>query len=656
MSIQTAAQPPRAITAKATPLARERWSERAFGKDWKTAWPFILPLLILMFAIIGWPVVKAVSLVFTRTVGFQTGPFVGLQNIANLIHNPDYPASIKVTVLFTFWSVFFKYWVGLVAALVLTSNIRFRNVLTGLVLIPWIIPEVVKALAWRTLYAPQFGGLNLVLQRLHIISQGVPWLGDPHLALPSIIVVDVWGGIPFFVIVLLSGIKALDHEQYDAAAIDGANAFRRFLHITLPGLRYVTIVCCLLSSIWTFNNFGLVYLLTSGGPGTATQVYSIFAYRAISGFLYSQGTTIALSMAPFIAIAVIFLGRYMMSGGRYEEVGNVPGLFRAIGLPFRLLFRGLGRAVMAIIDAAETGILAVAAGLGRVLGRPDGTGLLGRRAAGRALLTAGSVVLAAVLVFELFPFYWMIITAFKSENQIEGGINILWPQPWTIDHFTFMWQQTDFPIWLRNTVQVAIVATAVSVVAAALGGYALVRLRWRGARSLSVIVLITYLIPGIMLLIPMYKILTELHLNNSIKALMVTYPFFILPFCTWLLMGYYRSIPEEMEEAAQIDGCSRFGAFYRVVLPLVKPALLATALFAITASWNEFLFAFALIFSDTSKTLPVGLAQMILGDIYPYGNMMAASIMMTIPVVIMYVFGQRYMIAGLTAGSVKGGG
>jgi multiple sugar transport system permease protein len=219
-----------------------------------------------------------------------------------------------------------------------------------------------------------------------------------------------------------------------------------------------------------------------------------------------------------------------------------------------------------------------------------------------------------------------------------------------------MLSQTDFPIWLKNTVSVAVVTTAVSVVAAALGAYALVRLRWRGARTFSVVVLITYLVPGIMLLIPMYKILSELHLNNSIKALMATYPSFILPFATWLLMGYYRSIPEELEEAAQMDGCSRMAAFFRVVLPLVKPALLATALFAITASWNEFLFAFAFIFSDTSKTLPVGLAQMVLGDIYPYGNMMAASIMMTVPVVLLYVLGQRYMVEGLTAGSVKGGG
>jgi multiple sugar transport system permease protein len=250
----------------------------------------------------------------------------------------------------------------------------------------------------------------------------------------------------------------------------------------------------------------------------------------------------------------------------------------------------------------------------------------------------------------------MVITAFKPEQQISLAYSILWPTPWTWEHFTYMWTQTDFPIWIKNTVSVAVVVTALSVVAASLGAYSMVRLRWRGARFLSVIVLITYLVPGIMLLIPMYKILSDLHLNNSVTGLMATYPSFILPFCTWLLMGYYRSIPEELEEAALIDGCNRLGAFFRVVLPLVKPALLATALFAITASWNEFLFAFTFIFSDANKTLPVGLAQMILGDVYPYGNMMAASIMMTVPVVIMYIVGQRYMVAGLTAGAVKGGG
>jgi multiple sugar transport system permease protein len=655
LQTETAAQRVKALGA-ARPARHGAWASRTFGADWQTALPFMLPMVILLFGVVGWPLLQAVLLVFTRTVGFKTGPFVGLANFGNLMHNAEYFNSLKVTLQFAVSAVFIKFWLGLLVALILATNIPGRNILTALVLIPWVIPEVVKALIWRSLYDPQFGGINLLLVRLHLSNGGISWLGDPHLALPAVTAVQIWGGVPFFIVVLLSGIKALDAEQFNAAAIDGANAFRRFLHITLPGLRYVIIVCCLLSFIWTFNGFGLIYLLTAGGPGNATQLYAILAYRAITGFLYSQGTAIALSTAPVLAVVIAVLGRYMMTTGNEPPSGELPGVVRAVVTPFALFFRGLGWVVMRIVEVLELAVLGLATLLRHAVGRGDKASVFGQRGNARAMRIASVLILAVVLIFELFPFYWSIITAFKPEAQIEEAVNIFWPKPWTVEHFQYMLSQTDFPTWLKNTVAVAVVTTAISVTAAALGAYALVRLRWRGARTFSVLVLITYLVPSIMLLIPMYKILSDLHLNNSVKSLMVTYPSFILPFATWLLMGYYRSIPEELEEAAQMDGCSRFSAFFRVVLPLVKPALMATALFAITASWNEFLFAYAFIFSDTAKTLPVGLAQMVFGDVYPYGNMMAASLMMTIPVVLMYTLGQRYMVEGLTAGSVKGGG
>ena len=205
-----------------------------------------------------------------------------------------------------------------------------------------------------------------------------------------------------------------------------------------------------------------------------------------------------------------------------------------------------------------------------------------------------------------------------------------------------------------NTVQVAVVTCIVSVLVGALGAYALVRLRWRGTRVLSTAILFTYLMPTVMMFIPLYRIFTELRLINTLGALMVAYPTFGLPFATWLLMGYYRSLPRELEEAALIDGAGYFQAFFRIILPLMTPALMAVALFAITAAWDEFLFAYVFITSESLRTLPVGLGMMVIGDIFPWGQMFAASIMTTIPVVIIYALAQRYMVQGLSAGSVKG--
>ena len=175
------------------------------------------------------------------------------------------------------------------------------------------------------------------------------------------------------------------------------------------------------------------------------------------------------------------------------------------------------------------------------------------------------------------------------------------------------------------------------MLAASLGAYAMVRLRWRGASTLATAVMVANLMPGALMVIPMYLILSQLHLINTHWALLVTYPTFVLPFATWMMMGYYRSIPEEIEDAAMIDGCNRLQAFFLVVLPLVRPALLAVALLAFTASWNEFLYAFTFLRSRELYTLPVGLSQLIVGDIQPWGLLMAASLLTAIPVAAVYM-------------------
>jgi multiple sugar transport system permease protein len=248
----------------------------------------------------------------------------------------------------------------------------------------------------------------------------------------------------------------------------------------------------------------------------------------------------------------------------------------------------------------------------------------------------------------------VVITAFKSDTQIRQFDSVFWPSPWTTDHFRYMLDETAFPRWFWNTVQVAVVSTLISVFVAAFGAYALVRLRWRGAGTMSTMILFAYLMPTVMLFLPLYRIFTELHLINRLGVLMVAYPAFGLPFACWLLMGYYRSIPKELEDASLLDGANHFQTFWRIILPLTLPALLTVALFAITSAWNEFLFAFVFITPESAQTLPVGLGKMVIGDIFPFGNIFAASIMMAVPVTLIYALAQRFMVEGLTAGSVKG--
>src|SRR5256885_1438058 len=263
--------------------ARPGWfkaSTRILGRDWPIGWLFFLPTALLLFGLIGYPFLRALYLSFFNVVGVREGAFVGLQNYANLWSDDFFRRSIITTSEFTLFSEIFKFSLGLCVALLLHNLPRWGSVIGGLVLLPYIIPEIVRALAWRILLDPLFGALNYILVNvLHVMGKGPSWLADTSSALPSVITVNVWSGIPFFVILLLAGLKSIDKEVYEAAAVDRANAWRRFLHVSLPGLRYVIIVAVLLSTIFTFNSFTLTYLLTGGGPGGATRVYAILAYE-----------------------------------------------------------------------------------------------------------------------------------------------------------------------------------------------------------------------------------------------------------------------------------------------------------------------------------------------------------------------------------------
>jgi multiple sugar transport system permease protein len=641
------------------PVASRPWfkqSQRMLGRDWPTAYLFVLPTVLLLFGLIGYPFVRALVLSFHNVVGNRLGNFVGFDNYVNLWKDDFFVRAVGVTIAFTFFSVLFKFVVGLSAALLLHNLPRWGSVLGGLILLPYIIPEVVRALAWRVILDPLFGAGNYILVRvLHLMDKGFPWLGDPNTALPSVILVNIWAGMPFFIILLVAGLKSIDKELYDAASVDGANAWRRFLHITLPGLRYVILVATLLSTIFTFNGFTLTYLLTGGGPGGATRVYPILAYEyAVQALRYSSGVAVAMTVAPFLFTLILFLGRFMM---RREDVARLDGdegsVWRAVMVvlwPLRMLARG----ALAIFWAINGGVELVLSVVTGVFRRANASSLLSREANRGIGTTIMYVLIGALILFELFPFYFIFVTSFKSNLQIQQVTSMFWPEPWTLVQFETLFRQTAFASWYRNTIVVAGCATLISVFVASLGAYGLVRLKWHGSGLLGTSVLISYLMPAVLMFIPMYVILAELKLINTLWSLMITYPSVVLPFATWLMMGYYRSIPEELEDAAMIDGCNRFQAYYKVVLPLVRPALLAVALFAVTQAWNEFLYAYMFLRSNDVFTLPVGLNQLIVGDVQPWGQLMAASLLTAVPVVIIYMLGQRFMVAGLTAGSVKG--
>jgi multiple sugar transport system permease protein len=263
-------------------------------------------------------------------------------------------------------------------------------------------------------------------------------------------------------------------------------------------------------------------------------------------------------------------------------------------------------------------------------------------------------VLVGLAIVVLFPFYWMTVTSFKNEEQMRSLISMFWPKPLVGENYEQLLSKTDFVKWYGNSATVAISSTLLATAVGTIGAYALARLRFLGRGFMASATLITYLVPPSILFIPLYAQMRNLGLANSLGGLIAAYPSFTVPFVTWLLMGYFESIPEELEEAAMIDGATRFGAFYRVVLPLSAPGVLAAGLYAFTQAWNEFLYALVFITDGKLRTLPVGLASFITGDVYGWGYLMAGAVLTTLPVIAAYIYLQKYMVDGLTAGSVKG--
>jgi ABC-type glycerol-3-phosphate transport system permease component len=262
--------------------------------------------------------------------------------------------------------------------------------------------------------------------------------------------------------------------------------------------------------------------------------------------------------------------------------------------------------------------------------------------------------LIAFTLVILVPFWWIASMSFKTYEQIQFAVSIYVPRPFTWENYTGLWTDTRFPLWLQNSLITAVVVTAITTVVATLSGYAVARLRFPGRQSVASLILILYLVPPALLFIPLYRVLAELGATNHLASLFLSYPTFTVPFCTWLLIGFFKALPAELEEAAFVDGASRTAALTRVLLPLAAPGIVASAIFAFTLSWNEFLYALVFIQDERTITVPVGLNLLIYGDVFHWGQLMAASVITTIPVVALYMFIHRWMVEGLAAGSVKG--
>ena len=288
-----------------------------------------------------------------------------------------------------------------------------------------------------------------------------------------------------------------------------------------------------------------------------------------------------------------------------------------------------------------------------------GSAQAGRRSIGRGWMIATYVGLVFFLLWTLVPFLWMLLASLKTNKEIYDDFTLV-PKHLYFGHYSALLKggggskaSGSFRQWLLNSAYISVTVTAISVALGALAAYSITRLRFTGRPLMARGLIFTYLIPNSLLFIPLFTIVARLHLVDSLQAMMLVYPTFTLPFCTWMMASYFRSIPIELEEAARVDGCTRLGALFKVVLPLAAPAVAVVAIFAFTQSWNEFLYALVFTNSLATRTVTVGLTQMLGEDVFFWGQMMAGALITAVPPVVLYMVAQRFVIRGLAAGGVK---
>ncbi|MDO8479741.1 MAG: carbohydrate ABC transporter permease [Candidatus Rokubacteria bacterium] len=270
--------------------------------------------------------------------------------------------------------------------------------------------------------------------------------------------------------------------------------------------------------------------------------------------------------------------------------------------------------------------------------------------------TMRHLALLPFLVFALFPFYHMALTSLKQDKELydRHAVPLIIRQAPTLEHYSKLIWETEFLTWTKNSLLVTALATTASVAIGTVAAYALARLKFFGVSTFGTGIFVTYLVPTTLLFLPLAQVVNWLGLGDSKWALVLTYPTFLVPFCTWLLMGYFRTVPKEVEECAMVDGATRIQALWRIVLPIAVPGLVCAVLFAFTLSWNEFIYALTFTSSSDQITASVGVtSELIRGDIYFWGELMAGAILGSVPIVILYVFFLDYYVSGLTAGAIK---
>jgi len=626
-------------------------------------WLFVAPAFVYFAVFVLYPLLNLIYVSLSVDVN---GQFVlkGLQQYANMIglgSDPVLSQYFRVAVLnttvFAGASVALEFLIGLSVALLIDSGMRGMKFLTSIMLVPVMIPAVVAGTVWSLIYDSNYGPLNQLLRYLGL--QTVYW--TTNFSLPSVIVANVWQETPIVTLILLAGLRSVPQQVYESAQIDGLSKLQTLKRITLPLMKSSVTVAILLAMMYSIRFFDIIYIIAGGKFDFNFPSTMVLAYLDYSlAFAYTAGASYT-NFGAAISVIMIFLALvpsyFFIRAINLNEVLGLAKVKRE-GFMSRLFRRSVRRQGSLVVSFPARKNVPKRRNTRE--GRPSPS----IKYLGRIVLYVGGGIL---VLFFIFPAYWMIVTAITPEKYLLTSLTDFLPHTFTLENFVGAIKNYQAPAYLITSIGVALAATAITLIISPLCAYGIARFKVGGTKLLGFVIALNAF-PSVVYMIPFYLLVTRLlHLTDSWVALVMTYLVFTLPITIWLLVGFFNDAPRELDEAALIDGLSQFAIFRKIVLPIVKPGLAAAAFISLINCWNEFLLALVLTLGPYqwsafpfapapvgAQTATVLVSKFISPTIAEFGPMAAAGVLVTIPILIFTIMLQRYLVKGLTMGAVRG--
>jgi multiple sugar transport system permease protein len=625
-------------TTSRLPL-RGRRMERVPG----FAYLAVAPTLLVVLLVVGVPLGYSFFLSLNRTNPItKHWVFVGLDNYAALPHSPELLAALGRTAYFAAFSVIGTTLLGGIFALVLNSRFSGRGFLRSVVLVPWAMAPISVGVLWSFLFAGEFGAINGLLNDLGLSALATPWLGNGFRALNLVALVNVWNQAPLTALMLLAGLQSMPMSLHKAAMLDGAGPVRRFASITLPWLKPNLLFISIIATINALMAFDILWALTRGGPGNATTVLAWYGYlMSFQFFKFGEGAAVLYVLTLLSFLLAIFY--FVVLGPRRTVPAQSGGLTALPG--------GKRVKAMAVLPPFRARVRLLPLPLSRVLSHGGFWAMVLLVFLWSALPVFGLLLLSVTPAADLIRTPATIV---PSTVTLNNFVSVLLPG-WVAGQSSSV-QAERVPLSVLNSVVVGAVVATISVALGTLAGYAFARHDKAPAFKVSLwALLLTRMTPGLTLVLPFFIGFRVAGLIDTRTALIISYCSFLLPLSTWMMRSYFEGVPRSLDRAALIDGCSRFRMLWKILLPVARPGIVATAIFCFLASWNEFLFALILTATPKSQTIPVILAGFLSqAQFYTYGPMFAATVLSVAPPVAVAFLFQRYLVQGALSGAVKG--